>query len=269
MPTTGKMNREHEDHPWTIEIPDHPARTDSEIYIASRAAMNRIIKTLHGNYLGQATSYQDHHGGGLWVKDKEGWFIVKNVAGLEWSQQFCADPAKVDQLRQFAIRLYQGFPDSIPALQEMIGTKYKVQELLNHEIKTEQDVANWCDSLFNASVPLPQAYHTGVLQPGKAGITRSNQPIGGVHHYPTPITDIQLFKRDDFELWVVDEEGNPAAVLPIEPMSKGNQGVRVTYATPGSKLHEEWMKKHLQETPKALIKPRDHDLAKQAFRRFR
>ena len=32
--------------------------------------------------------------------------MVRNLAGIEWSAQFCADPAKVDLLRQNAKRLY-------------------------------------------------------------------------------------------------------------------------------------------------------------------
>jgi hypothetical protein len=31
--TTTPQHTEHEDHPWTILIPDHPARTDSKTYI--------------------------------------------------------------------------------------------------------------------------------------------------------------------------------------------------------------------------------------------
>ena len=55
-------------------------------------------------------SVQDHHGGGLWLKDADGWFMVRNLAGMEWSSQFCADPAKVDVLRRNAQRVYSGFP---------------------------------------------------------------------------------------------------------------------------------------------------------------
>src|SRR5712692_9397866 len=48
---------------------------------------------------------------GLWLKDAAGWFLVRNLCGIEWSAQFCADPAKVDQLRQAAKRLYARFPE--------------------------------------------------------------------------------------------------------------------------------------------------------------
>jgi Family of unknown function (DUF6424) len=31
--------------------------------------------------------YENHHGGGLWLKDAQGWFLVRNLVGLEWSSQ--------------------------------------------------------------------------------------------------------------------------------------------------------------------------------------
>ena len=57
-----------------------------------------------------------------------------------------------------------------------------------------------------------------------------------MHHYPTPIVDIQLFKYDDFQLWVTDAQGNPAAVAPVAPRGSGNASVHVLFATPGSQL---------------------------------
>src|ERR1700761_6485721 len=97
-----RLHTEHEDHPWTIQIPDHPKRSDSPTYVISRRLMNAIVNeasgVVHDFFLGPAP-YQDHHGGGLWVKDTQGWMLLKNLAGMEWSQQFCADPKKVDQLR--------------------------------------------------------------------------------------------------------------------------------------------------------------------------
>ena len=93
---------EGESHSWTINIPDHVQRTESAAFRVARKVMNDIVDGLADFYLGNGP-YQDHHGGGLWVKDHDGWFLIKNLAGMEWSQQFCADPAKVDRLRQFAV----------------------------------------------------------------------------------------------------------------------------------------------------------------------
>ena len=54
-----------------------------------------------------------HHGGSLWLLDYDGWFMVQNEAGIEWSAQFCTDPAKADALRDNARRLYASFPATI------------------------------------------------------------------------------------------------------------------------------------------------------------
>src|SRR5215831_13396730 len=102
---------EHEDQAWTVNIPGHPVRSDSPEYARSRKAMNAMAAQASGLLYGQPP-YDDHHGGGLWLKDAQGWFLVRNMAGMEWSSQFCADPAKVDVLRQNAKRLYAGFPRS-------------------------------------------------------------------------------------------------------------------------------------------------------------
>jgi hypothetical protein len=259
----GGQHTEHEVHPWTIAIPDHPQRTDSPTYVASRTLMNQIVKEGKDFYLG-APPYQDHHGGGLWVKDDDGWFLIKNLAGMEWSQQFCADPKKVDKLRLFAKRIYRAFPKTIPALRELLKGAYDPQEILDTPIETQQHVARWTDSIFNASVPLNASRHTGVLKPdGKTGPSAVLQ--AGVHHYPTPVTDIQLFKYDDFQLWVADEENHLAAVVPKHPRGSGKSDVVVAYATPGSKLHAKYVDAH--KRGQHLELGGDDPMAKQAFAR--
>ena len=71
---------EHEDEPWTINIPGHPVRSDSPQYVRSRAAMNRMAGQVTGLVYG-TPPYEDHHGGGLWLKDAQGWFLVRNLVG--------------------------------------------------------------------------------------------------------------------------------------------------------------------------------------------
>lgn len=234
---------EQEDHPWDINIPDHPARTDSPEYVASRAKMNELARTMQPPPYGPPP-WQDHHGGALLLKDVDGWFLVKNLYGLEWSSQFCADPAKVDILRVNAKRIYAAFPDAVQEL--------GIQALLDTPITDADGVARWTDSICNASEPLPATLHTGTLPAGS-----------GVHHYPTPITDIMLLKRDDFNLWVNDAQGRPVAVTPVAPRGSGDGRVKVAYATPGSAL----ARRHQQANTKgeAVILPEDHPLAKQAF----
>lgn len=203
---------QHEDYAWTIEIPDHPPRTDSPAYVASRAKMNQLAKSLPEFVYGKPP-FQDHHGGGLWLKDADGWFLVRNLVGIEWSAQFCADPAKVDLLRQNARRLYAAFPDAVDEL--------GIRELLDTPITDADGVARWTDSICNASVPLPQPVHIGIVPPAATG---------GVHHYPSPITEIDLFRRDDFTLWVTTPEGNLAALVPVAPHGSGVGETRLLMA---------------------------------------
>ncbi|SRR5579871_2706062 len=251
------VHSESETHGWDINVPNHPTRADSPEYVAARNKMNQIAGQAAGMIYGQGP-YQDHHGGALWLQDSQGWFLVRNQAGIEWSAQFCADPAKVDLLRQNAKRLY-----------DLVSPQVKQQldpgGLLDTPITDAAGVAKWTDSIFNAGVPLHPTFHTGVLPSGGAQTPpapESDQP-GGVHHYPTPIADIQLFKYDDFQLWVTDAQGNPAAVAPVDERGSGNASVHVLYATPGSQLAQE---KHVAENAGApLILGPDHPLSQQAY----
>jgi len=241
------QHTESEDHGWTIAIPDHVGRTDSPEYVKSRAKMNEIARDIAGKpgglFFGSAP-WQDHHGGALLLKDAQGWFMVKNLVGMEWSSQFCADPAKVDKLRQNAKRIYDKYPEAVAEL--------GIRDLLDHEITTPADVERWTDSICNASVPLPAGLHTGVLPQG-----------GGVHHYPAPIVEIALFKKDDFKLWVLDPQGQPAAVLPTGHPGSGDGHVQVAYSTPGTQLDHEHVQSNLRGEP--LVLAPNHAMARQAF----
>lgn len=238
----------HEANPWTENVGNHPERKDSPEYTKARKILINIVGTSQPWYLGEKP-YQDHHGGGLWVKDEEGWFLLKNLAGIEWSAQFCADPKKVDFLRRNARRLYAKFPLTAIEFKKM---GFDLDELLNTPITDAAGIERWTDSICNASVPLPQGRHTGTLPKD-----------GGVHHYPTPITDIELFKRDDFQLFVTDEEGQPAAVVPVAHRGSGDSKVEVVYATPGTKLHKQHTAAH--QDSKRLVLSGDHPAAKKAF----
>lgn len=194
------VHHEHENDPWTIDVVDHAPRTESPEYVASRKLMQKIIATLDDWVLGKGP-YQDHHGGSVWVKDDDGWLFTQLPLGIEWSAQFCADPAKVDKLRVMAGRLVRAFPDTLPAYEDLgYGAG---RALLGKQITTPEDVARWTDSIFNAAMPVPAAVHTGKLPKG-----------AGYHHYPKPIVDIDHFRRDDFNLFVTDQKGLPAVVVP-------------------------------------------------------
>jgi hypothetical protein len=302
MSSTEPVHSESETHPWSIQVPNHPTRSDSPEYVAARKKMNEIATGATGLIYGSAP-FQDHHGGALWLKDDQGWFLVRNLAGIEWSAQFCAEPAKIDLLRQNAKRLYDLLAPEIKQELDPGG-------LLDTPITDAAGVAKWTDSLFNAGVPLQPTFHTGTLPggastpagdtsapddtdapvdasapadgsgtPASAGATTSAGagagaaapgpgpgPVGepaGVHHYPTPIVDIQLFKYDDFVLWVTDAQGNPAAVAPVSPRGSGDASIHVLYATPGSQLAAQ--KQAAESVNAPLILGPDHSLSRQAY----
>lgn len=276
--TAAGTHIEKEDFPWAINIPAHDPRKDSPLFVTARKTMINIVSQLGefplspGSRKAAEGNWQDHHGGGLWLMDDDGWFFVKNLAGMEWSQRFCADPAKVDALRVNAVRLYKAFPKSIPALKK--AGFAQAQKILATKITDAEGIATWCDSIFNASVPLFQDRHTGSIaamskskgktKPAKKGAALDPALVqGGVHHYPTPITDIQIFKHDDFQLWVLDNEGHPAAVVPASARGSGDSKVVVQHATPGTKLHKQLASARAKNKP--LVLSGRHPMAKQAF----
>jgi hypothetical protein len=252
LPLAMQMHQEHEDDPWTINIADHAARTDSAGFRASKKLTKAILTTLNADtiFFG-LDKIQMHHGGSLWLFDDAGWFMLQNEAGIEWSAQFCTDPAKAEALRRNAQRVYSGFPKSIP---EMIRMGYHAaDEILNTLIDDADGVATWVDSIFNSCVPLPALRHIGQLP-----------KAGGRHHYPAPITDIELVKYGDFVLWVTDPESHtPAAVVPVAPRGAGVSRVRVAWATPGTALHRR--RQNLRAHGKALEVGPDDSLTQQAF----
>ena len=81
------VHAESEAHAWGINVPNHPTRADSPEYVAARSKMNEIAGQAAGMIYGQGP-FEDHHGGALWLKDGQGWFLVRNQAGIEWSAQF-------------------------------------------------------------------------------------------------------------------------------------------------------------------------------------
>jgi hypothetical protein len=203
-----------------------------------------------------AGPWQDHHGGGVWLVKGGLPFLIKLPVGIEWSMQFCLDFEKVDLFcRQPARLLVNAFPETIPMYESLGYPEGRTRELLDTTISEPVTLAHWVDGIFNASVPLGAADHTGVL-PSAAG----------VHHYPTPVKDGEFIKRDDFELWVTDPESRKkVAVAPIDYRGSGDGRVQVEYAPSGTKLHASLRRSHTQG--KLLVLPPSHPLAKRAFAR--
>jgi hypothetical protein len=241
--------------PITINIPDHPGRAESPGFVASKNLAKKILATIPGGIFGD-DNVQWHHGGSLWAWDGSRWHLYLNTVGLEWSSQFCADPAKLDLLRVNAKALYDAFPLTVP---EMVRLGYhNAQALLDTAITDAKGVNDWVDSIFNSCVPLPATKHIGTRPTGS-----------GEHHYPRPITNIEFIKRDDFVLWHDDpESGTPVAVVPTKAIGTTDKPtVEVVYAQPGTKLHARLREANLNG--KRLELDADHPITKAAFARQR
>ena len=195
-------------------------------------------------------AYEDHHGGAIWVKDATGWMCVQLPLGIEWSAQFCADPAKVDRLRQDALTLVNAFPETLPALTKLGYPE--AEEILTDEIKDADGVERYTDSLFNSCVPLSRADHQGILPRG-----------AGEHHYPWPVKSGDFIRYDDFKLWVTLPDGTHGAVTPLGRRGSGDGRVRLVYARHGTPEGNAIAR--AQRLHKAVVLPPDHPVARKAF----
>ena len=247
--TKSGVHPEHEETPWTIDLANHADRTETSAYSRSRTLMGKLVAQTQPWWFGPP-AYQDHHGGGIWLKDDAGWVLVLALSGIEWSAQFCADPAKVDTMRAMAARVVAGFPQTVPAYVEM--GYHDAAALLTTPITDVATVQAWTDGIFNASVALPAPMHTGVRPQG-----------AGYHHYPKPIIDILMFKHDDFELFVDDGAGKQVAVTPVAGRGSGDGRVNVVWTEPGSTLAKAHSDAEANNTP--LVLPEDHPAARAAF----
>ena len=237
-------------------VEGHAARTDSPEFRSARATLRKIIGSLDPNPYGSGP-IQAHHGGSIWLHGGAGdgdWHMVLNWAGIEWSAQFCCDPAKVDALRRNALAVTNGFPATLPAL-EALG--YTGSELLTTEIKTADDVGRYVDSIWNSCVPISQPRHTG-------SIKSSDALACGVHNYPEPMCGIPRVMRDDFVPFVVDATTRTASVVaPVARRYSGDGRVRVLFAERGYPLHALHQRAHNEGA--ALILSPAHPISRRAF----
>jgi len=137
-------HRQKEDYPWAIQLVDHPPRFESKAFRAAKEAAKAILDEISLAELPYGPGpWEMHHGSSYWVKGEKGWRLYRGREGIEWSTQFCADPAKVDRLREDARELVEAFPLTLPALVEL-GYK-DAGYLLEHKITTADDVAAWTE----------------------------------------------------------------------------------------------------------------------------
>lgn len=223
--TPSGEHTERQDDPWEIDLADHPGRTNSPTYVEARKVMIQAVQKAQPWFYGDRP-YQDHHGGGIWLRDGSGWFMTRGMAGIEWSTQFIAAAPKVEILRVCAQRIIAGFPRTYDGYIDELGMSQDHLEILSTPIVTDEDIAHWTDSFWNASVPLPAGVHVGV-------ISSAHDQLGGVHYYPTPITDIELFKRDDFQLWVPATSEPGSRSIAVGPTGYGEKSVQVLHDPAG------------------------------------
>lgn len=250
---------ESENHPWKIRLVDHPPRFDSDFFKAAKRTAHKILAEATDEELPYgprpvgSEPWEMHHGGSLWVKGARGWRMYRARVGIEWSMQFCADPAKVDRLRQEAAELVDAFPLTLPAL-TALGYE-DAEELLRNPVKDAKGVEAWTDSLFNSCVPLSHANHQAILP--------SVPP--GEHHYPWPVKAADYIRFDDFQLWVTLPDGTHGAVAPVDRRGSGDGHVRLAFVSEGSEAAHALAE--AEEQGKMAVLPPESPVALEAFAR--
>jgi hypothetical protein len=120
---------------------------------------------------------QDHHGGGILVKDI---LVGFNLFPLEWSIGWGADPKRVDQFVKQLIR--SGLLHDWPA------------------IASTDDVMNWVDSPNNANVKLCAPHHVG-HQTQHTPDSNGHEGVG-IHNAPWPVLAAQATcEWARFDMW--------------------------------------------------------------------
>lgn len=237
----------------TENIEGHAARTDSPEFVNARATVHKIVSTLNPNPYGPPP-IQAHHGGSVWVFDGTRWRLVLNWAGIEWSAQFCCDPARVEELRQNAEAITAAFPQTLPQLKAL---GYKGENLLHTPIADADGVAKYVDSIWNSCVPIPQPGHTGA-------VNAKTPTASGVHNYPEPMCAIPRVMHADFVPFVVDAKtGATAVVAPVAPRGANDPRVRVLFAERGHPLAAQRNAAH--NAGSALVLNADNPITQAAF----
>jgi len=254
----GKLHTIRAGETITANVEGHAARTDSAEFTSSRNALHKILQEMGGRSYYGPQPVQAHHGGSIWVHDGSTWRMYQNLAGIEWSGQFCADPKKVDLLRQNADALVEKFPATMPNL-ERIGY-HDAEKILNTPIVDAKGISLFVDSLFNACVPLPQPVHTGA-------ISATDTHAAGKHTYPTPNDDTVFFCRGDFNPFVYDPKSKATYhVTPMATEGPDAKRVRVLSVHAPSADHP-ILRKHqaAEKAGRALVLDENDPISKKAF----
>ncbi|MEU0256200.1 DUF6424 family protein [Streptomyces sp. NPDC006184] len=253
---------ESENHPWHTRLVEHPKRFESSHFRAAKETAQKIPHAMDDSDLpygprpvdphkGSKSSehWKMHHGGSLWVKSPGSWRMYRARVGIERSMQFCADPEKVDRLRQEAAELVDASPLTLPA-PAVLGYG-RAEELLRTPVEDADGVEAWT-ALFNACVPLSRGNHQGI-----------RPDVPGEHHRPWPVKSADFVRYDDFQLWVTLPDGTQGAVTPVDHRSSGDGHVRLVFVPEGSAAAATVAE--AQDRGLMAVLPANSDAAKQAF----
>lgn len=137
------------------------------------------------------------------VHDEGSWRVFKNALTIYPGAEYCADPAKVDALRENAKSLLEHYPETVGQL-EKLGVRVKA--LLSRPITNFEDVEAWAKSIFNT---------------------------GPVSKLPLHVHDTIDLAYDDVVIKV--QSGRDAVyVIPAAPRGEGVFAT-LDFAVPGSK----------------------------------
>lgn len=218
----------------------HPPRKDSATYTAARKVLMNtrrggcmvcggIPDMTHPEMTSIADSHglQDHHGGGIYVKDV---LVALNVFGTEWSLGWSASPEKVAQ-----------YVANLNVVLKALG-----ESTYDSVIKDTASVMAFVDSKFNANVKLCQGHHVGRMdRPTKD--TNGHEAVG-IHEIPFPIWLGQMTADwDRWDMWA----GTPGTIA-VAPNPDG--GVVVLHANPA----------HHPGIDRGTVLHTDHPLARAA-----
>jgi hypothetical protein len=124
------------------------------------------------------------------VYDGSEWLVFRNCLTIFLGAENCADPAKVDVLREYTNNLLDAYPDTIPQLEK---NGVRVRALLNRRIETFEDVEAWANSIFNS---------------------------GPISRYPAHVDHTVELAYDDIIIEVKSGR-EPVYVIPVAPRGSG------------------------------------------------
>lgn len=210
-----------------LRTADHPKRTDSPEYLASRkwlmekAGGGCVIcggqsDLTHPGTVAAADGLQDHHGGGIYIVVNDRPVLVGlTLFPIEWSEGWGADAAMISS--------------RVTALNALLGRLG--QPGYTDAITDAAGVMKYADSVFNANVKMCAAHHIA-LEEKNTKDANGNQAVG-IHNIPYPIWAYQGFC--DWKNW--DMWGGTTGTIAVTPDPKTGGG-KVAFVSHAAKASD-------------------------------